>query len=44
MDFAFSDEQEQFRETLRCFLAAHAPMAEVRRAMETPEGFDPTLW
>ena len=44
MDFAFSDEQELFRETLRRFLADHAPMAEVRRAMETPEGFDPTLW
>jgi alkylation response protein AidB-like acyl-CoA dehydrogenase len=44
VDFAFSDEQEQFRETLRRFLADHAPMAEVRRAMETAEGFDPALW
>jgi alkylation response protein AidB-like acyl-CoA dehydrogenase len=44
VNFAFSDEQEEFRETLRRFLAAHAPMAEVRRAIETPEGFDAALW
>jgi alkylation response protein AidB-like acyl-CoA dehydrogenase len=44
VDFAFSDEQEQFRETLRRFLAEAAPMAEVRRTMETPEGFDKALW
>jgi len=44
VDFAFSDEQEQFRSTLRRFLAEFAPMAEVRRAMETPEGFEGALW
>ena len=44
MDFAFSDEQERFRETLRRFFAEHAPMSEVRRTMETPEGFDDALW
>ncbi len=44
MDFAFSDEQEQFRETLRRFFAEHAPMAEVRRTLETAEGFDGALW
>jgi len=44
VDFAFSDEQERFRETLRRFFAEHAPMSEVRRTMETPEGFDDALW
>jgi hypothetical protein len=44
VDFAFIDEQEQFRETLRRFLADHGPMAEVWRALESSEGFDPTLW
>ena len=44
MDFAFSDEQERFRETLRRFFAEPAPMSEVRRTMETPEGFDDALW
>jgi len=44
MNFAFSEEQEAFREEIRRFLAARSPMAEVRRQMETPEGFDPALW
>jgi len=44
VDFAFSDEQERFRETLRRFFAEPAPMSEVRRTMETPEGFDDALW
>jgi len=44
MNFAFSDEQEAFREEVRRFLAARSPMAEVRRAMEGPDGWDPALW
>jgi alkylation response protein AidB-like acyl-CoA dehydrogenase len=44
VDFAFREEQEAFRETLRRSLAEHAPISEVRRALETPEGFDPGLW
>ncbi|MCZ6785303.1 MAG: acyl-CoA/acyl-ACP dehydrogenase [Proteobacteria bacterium] len=44
MDFAFSEEQEAFRETLRRFLAEKSPIAEVRRWMETPEGYNPALW
>ena len=44
MNFAFSDEQEAFRETLRCFLEARSPTAEVFRLTETPEGFDPAVW
>lgn len=44
MDFAFSDEQEEFRATLRRFLAEHAPMTEVRRAFASGDGFDRALW
>ncbi len=44
MNFGFSDEQEAFRETLRRFLEARSPTAEVFRLTETPEGFDPAVW
>ena len=44
MDFAFSSEQEEFRETLARFFEEQAPITEVFRLMETPEGYDPGLW
>jgi alkylation response protein AidB-like acyl-CoA dehydrogenase len=44
VDFAFSEEQDDFRETLQRFLAERAPTSEVRRLMETPEGSDRALW
>ncbi|MDH6214408.1 acyl-CoA dehydrogenase family protein [Streptomyces pseudovenezuelae] len=44
MDFAFSNEQEELRRTVRAFLAATSPETETRRLMETPEGFDRALW
>jgi alkylation response protein AidB-like acyl-CoA dehydrogenase len=44
MDFAFSDEQEELRRTVRGFLADKSPETEVRRLMETTEGYDPKLW
>ncbi|QJS99334.1 acyl-CoA/acyl-ACP dehydrogenase [Streptomyces asoensis] len=44
MDFAFSDEQEELGRTVRAFLAHTSPETEVRRLMETPEGFDRALW
>ena len=44
MDFAFSEEQDAFRETLARFLEEKSPSTEVRRLMETPEGNDPGLW
>ncbi|MFJ9376655.1 acyl-CoA dehydrogenase family protein [Streptomyces sp. NPDC101455] len=44
MDFAFSDEQDQLRRTVRAFLADTSPETETRRLMETPEGFDRALW
>jgi len=44
MDFAFSSEQEEFRATLARFFEEQAPITEVFRLMETPEGYDPGLW
>ncbi|MDQ1532865.1 MAG: hypothetical protein QOF28_626 [Actinomycetota bacterium] len=44
MNFAFSDEQEELRQTVRRFLEGKSPSAEVRRLMETTEGYDPAVW
>src|SRR5437016_12667453 len=44
MNFAFSDEQEELRRTVRAFLEDKSPSAEVRRLMETTEGYDPAVW
>lgn len=44
MNFAFDDEQEALRSTLRRFLADTSPEAEVRRLMETSKGYDPDVW
>src|SRR4029434_4352769 len=44
MQFAFTDEQEQFRAVVRKFLADKSPTTEVRRLMATNEGFDPAVW
>jgi alkylation response protein AidB-like acyl-CoA dehydrogenase len=42
--YALSEEQQDLRDTVRRFLAERAPMAEVRRAMETERGWDAELW
>jgi alkylation response protein AidB-like acyl-CoA dehydrogenase len=44
MNFAFSEEQEELRRTVRQFLEAKSPSSEVRRLMETTEGYDPSVW
>ncbi len=44
MNFTFTDEQEQLREFVRGFLADKSPESEVRRQMDTIEGFDPEVW
>jgi len=44
MEFAFTDEQDQFRSVVRRFLSDKSPTTVVRRLMETPEGFDPAVW
>ncbi|MDQ6783220.1 MAG: acyl-CoA/acyl-ACP dehydrogenase [Actinomycetota bacterium] len=44
MNFAFSEEQEELRKAVRRFLDAKSPETEVRRLMETPEGYDIAVW
>jgi alkylation response protein AidB-like acyl-CoA dehydrogenase len=44
MNFAFSDEQEELRTGVRRFLAEKSPETEVRRLMDTDEGYDPAVW
>ena len=44
MTFAFSDEQQELRRGLRRFLEDKSPSRQVRRLMETDEGYDPTVW
>jgi alkylation response protein AidB-like acyl-CoA dehydrogenase len=44
MNFAFDEEQEQLRAMVRDFLTDKSPESEVRRLMETEEGFDPAVW
>jgi alkylation response protein AidB-like acyl-CoA dehydrogenase len=44
MNFAFSEEQEELRRTVRSFLEQKSPETEVRRLMDTQEGYDPGVW
>jgi alkylation response protein AidB-like acyl-CoA dehydrogenase len=44
VNFAFSEEQEELRQTVRRFLEDKSPSAEVRRLMETVEGYDDAVW
>jgi len=44
MNFAFSEEQEELRKSVRRFLEDKSAEAEVRRLMETTEGYDPAVW
>ena len=44
MAFAFTEEQEQFRDIVRRFLRNTSPAVEVRRLMETETGFDADVW
>ena len=44
MNFAFSEEQEELRRITRQFLESKSPETEVRRLMDTDEGYDPAVW
>jgi alkylation response protein AidB-like acyl-CoA dehydrogenase len=44
MNFAFTDEQDELRKTVRQFLDAKSPESAVREQMETENGFDPAVW
>jgi alkylation response protein AidB-like acyl-CoA dehydrogenase len=44
MNFAWSEEQDAFRASVRRFLAERWPVAEVRRLSATERGYDPVVW
>ncbi|MBS0241253.1 MAG: acyl-CoA/acyl-ACP dehydrogenase [Proteobacteria bacterium] len=44
MKFAFTDEQQEFRDNVRRFLQAKSPTTEVRRLMETDAGYSTDVW
>ena len=44
MNFAFTEEQEELRKTVRSFLEAKSPESAVREQMETEVGFDQAVW
>ncbi|WP_018501582.1 acyl-CoA dehydrogenase family protein [Parafrankia discariae] len=44
MSLVFSDEQEELRRTVRSFLEHASPESEVRRLMESDDGYDPAVW
>ena len=44
MNFAFTEEQEELRTTIRAFLEAKSPESAVREQMETEAGYDQAVW
>ena len=44
MNFAFNEEQEELRKTVRQFLEAKSPEAAVREQMDTEAGYDAAVW
>ena len=44
VQFHFTEEQRQFRDVLRRFMAAASPTTEVRRLMDDERGFDQAVW
>ena len=44
MNFAFTEEQEELRKTVRQFLEAKSSEEAVREQMETTDGYDAAVW
>ena len=44
MRFSFTDEQQQFRDFVRKFMEANSAATEVRRLMQTEDGYDKGVW
>jgi alkylation response protein AidB-like acyl-CoA dehydrogenase len=44
MQFAFTNEQRDFRDILRRFFTARSPSTEIRRLMETEQGWERETW
>ena len=44
VQFTFTDEQDQLRDTLKRFLNDHSSSSEVRQLMETELGYNKQTW
>ena len=44
MNFAFTEEQDELRKTVRAFLDSKSPESAVREQMETETGYDTAVW
>ena len=44
MNFAWSEEQDEFRASVRRFVAERWPVAEARRLATTERGYEPAVW
>ena len=44
MNFAFTEEQDELRSTIRAFMEAKSSEEAVREQMETEKGFDADVW
>ncbi len=44
MNFAFTEEQEELRKTVKAFLDSKSPESAVRELMETEQGYDTAVW
>ena len=44
MNFAFNEEQQELRKSVRKFLEDKSPISEVRKTMESDSGVDEKLW
>jgi alkylation response protein AidB-like acyl-CoA dehydrogenase len=44
VDFAFREEHEDLRRIVRDYLAEKSPETEIRRLMESEQGYDPVVW
>jgi len=44
MNFAFTEEQEELRSTIRAFMEAKSSEEAVREQMETDQGYDSEVW
>jgi alkylation response protein AidB-like acyl-CoA dehydrogenase len=44
MRFSLTEEQEELRRVVRRFLETTSPIGEARRLMDTPEGYEPSVW
>ena len=44
MEFAFTEEQEAFRDNVKRFTEEKSTSEDVRRLMETQEGYEESTW